>query len=164
MAAFELDQQIQQRITLERMCRLLELDAHNLTAAFKQFHGCTMSAYLRQFRVRCLFYAMAAEPQASLRSLFRRFGLGPTPSERRCFRTQFGLSIDAHQECCQGHQAADHQATATLAEPSALAEALERLALTGVGGSNPEAASCAPPPARSRQRTRMSAQTRPQGD
>ena len=128
-AAFHLDQQIQGRITLERMCQLLELDAHNLTAAFKQFHGCTMSAYLQQFRVRCLFQAIAVEPEANLFSLYRRFGLGPTPSERRCFRNQFGLSIEAHQQRCREHQAADDPRFAAQPGLSAMEEALSRLAL-----------------------------------
>lgn len=127
-AASRLDQQIQERITLERMCQWLELDAHNLTAAFKQFHGCSMSAYLQQFRVRCLFHGMAAEPQASLLSLFRRFGLGPTPSERRCFRHQFGLSIEAHQQHCRGEQTGVNLGHVARPGLSATEEALAQLA------------------------------------
>ncbi|MFO0018171.1 MAG: hypothetical protein ACK52U_16675 [Synechococcaceae cyanobacterium] len=141
-AASQLDQQIQERITLESMCRWLELDAHNLTAAFKQFHGCSMSAYLQQFRARCLFQAMAAEPQASLLSLFRRYGLGPTPSERRCFRNQFGLSIEAHQQHCREHQAADNPQFAAQPGLSAMEEALSQLALGRATGLEHQVAGC----------------------
>jgi AraC-like DNA-binding protein len=128
-AASQLDRQIQERITLERMCRWLELDAHNLTAAFKQFHGCSMSTYLQQFRTRCLFQAMTAEPQTSLLSLFRRYGLGPTPSERRSFRSQFGLSIEAHQQRCLGESPRTDLGPEAPPRLSALAEAFSRLAV-----------------------------------
>lgn len=128
-AASQLDQQIQERITLERMCRWLELDAHNLTAAFKQFHGCSMSAYLQQFRTRCLFQAMTAEPQVSLRSLFQRYGLGPTPSERRSFRSQFGVSIEAHQQRCLGAPPSNDLRHGSQPRLSALEEAFSRLAV-----------------------------------
>jgi AraC-like DNA-binding protein len=144
-AASRLDQQIQERITLERMCRWLELDAHNLTAAFKQFHGCSMSAYLQQFRVRCLFHAMAAEPQASLLSLFRRYGLGPTPSERRCFRHQFGLSIEAHQQHCRGEQTGVNLGHVARPGLSATEEALAQLAGPKGGDDELLAAGCGRP-------------------
>lgn len=146
-AASRLDQQIQERITLERMCRWLELDAHNLTAAFKQFHGCSMSAYLQQFRVRCLFHAMAAEPQASLLHLFRRYGLGPTPSERRCFRHQFGLSIEAHQQHCRADQAGVQLGNVAQPGLSATEEALARLAGPQGTGGERLAAGCGRPTA-----------------
>lgn len=146
-ASCQLDQQIHEQITLERMCRLLELDAHNLTAAFKHFHGCTMSAYLLQFRVRCLFHAMAVEPQANLRCLFRRFGLGPTPSERRSFRSQFGLSIEAHQQHCQGVQVGAGEGIGALPGPSAMNEALAQLAAQAAVLSSQDPADCGLRPA-----------------
>jgi methylphosphotriester-DNA--protein-cysteine methyltransferase len=146
-AASRLDQQIQERITLERMCHWLELDAHNLTAAFKQFHGCSMSAYLQQFRVRCLFHALAAEPQASLLSLFRRYGLGPTPSERRCFRQQFGLSIEAHQQHCRTDQAGVKLGQLVQPGLSATEEALAKLAGPKGAGGERLAAGCGRPTA-----------------
>ena len=144
-AAFQLDQQIQGRITLERMCQLLELDAHNLTATFKQFHGCTMSAYLQQFRVRCLFHAIAAEPEANLFSLYRRFGLGPTPSERRCFRNQFGLSIEAHQQRCQDRESEESHGDGAQPRLSAMDEALQRLTARDYGRFGPRTAGCGRP-------------------
>jgi AraC-like DNA-binding protein len=144
-ASSRLDQQIQERITLERMCHWLELDAHHLTAAFKQFHGCSMSAYLQQVRVRCLFHGMAAEPQASLLSLFRRFGLGPTPSERRCFRHQFGLSIEAHQQLCQADQAGMKHGQVSQPGLSATEEALAQLAGPKGGDDELLAAGCGRP-------------------
>ena len=130
-ASTRLDLQLQEHITLERICRELELDARNLTAAFKQFHGCTMSTYLQQLRARCLFHGIATEPRASLASQFRRFGLGPTPSERRVFRRLFGLSIEAHRDLC-GRSclcALPNRGPATAERPSALGEALAKLSV-----------------------------------
>ncbi|MEB3361350.1 MAG: hypothetical protein VKI42_04395 [Synechococcaceae cyanobacterium] len=144
-AASQLDQQIQERITLERMCRWLELDAHNLTAAFKQFHGCSMSTYLQQFRTRCLFQAMTAEPQANLLSLFRRYGLGPTPSERRSFRSQFGVSIEAHQQRCQGEPPRNDLGNGSQSRLSALEEAFSRLSVGHGAGSEPKPRAAAGP-------------------
>jgi len=107
----------------------LGLQARKVNEIFLRFYGVSASTYLREYKCNVLFAQIHLAPKTLQEDHYPSAGMSGNPSEKRAFKSLYGISIDEHWSQSKNKpsraQAGEHPPHPSL--PSALVEAEETI-------------------------------------
>jgi AraC-like DNA-binding protein len=74
----------------------LDLHARKVNEIFLRFYGVSASTYLRDYKCKVLFTQIHLAPKSILEDHYQSAGMTGNPSEKRAFKSLYGVSVDDH--------------------------------------------------------------------
>ena len=87
----------------------LGLHARKVNEIFVRFYGVSTSTYLKQYKCKVLFAQIQRSPQSLPEDHYQSAGMTGNPSEKRIFKSLYGVSVEEHWSRSKARSSKDQQ-------------------------------------------------------